>query len=535
MTYYSIKKAMAAMLAGLMIFGAAPAASLAGAELSSLSFTSVRASAAGITSADGLFDYNLNNNRAEIIKCKDTSASEIIINNVDGHPVSVIGGNAFSDCKLLEKVTIGVSVSSVNSNAFDGCVKLSEVVFAPGRTADQKLTIGDKAFDGCGSSTSVSEFKINLEDSNATRLGRFLFSGLKIKSVIIPDTCTSTGGSVFTNCARLETVKLSENLTSLYNWNGGFFAGCTSLKKITIPAAVASIDSYTFNGCEKLEEVVFERRNDEQKLTIGKNAFANCDSLGYADFYGEKSQWDSYTISDTKISNPLRIENYGDSIRLMFKDSAAPAIYTITYNANGGSGAPSAQSGNGSITLSGVKPVRDGYKFLGWAQSRGAASAQYQPGASYSLSSDIILYAVWQKDAAPVNPGNPEPQVTPVNPTAGAVINVRSSASVSYKTKVSLTATADNVPSGYYLVIYEGGSQRAKGDNKTVTYDAGEMRDSTTFTVKVVDGLNRVQKDSSGRDLSRDCEIKVNSSFFARLIAFFRSLLGRAPQAEIKP
>ena len=490
MNYYSIKKAMAAMLAGLMIFGAAPAASFAGAELSSLSFTSVRASAAGITSADGLFDYNLNNNRAEIIKCKDTSASEIIINNVDGHPVSVIGGNAFSDCTRLEKVTIGVSVSSVNSNAFDGCVKLSEVVFAPGRTADQKLTIGDNAFDGCGSSTSVSEFKINLEDSNATRLGRFLFSGLKIKSVIIPDTCTLTGGSVFTNCARLETVKLSENLTSLYNWNGGFFAGCTSLKKITIPAAVASIDSYTFNGCEKLEEVVFERRNDEQKLTIGKNAFANCDSLGYADFYGEKSQWDSYTISDTKISNPLRIENYGDSIRLMFKDSAAPAIYTITYNANGGSGAPSAQSGNGNITLSGVKPFRDGYTFLGWAQSRGAASAQYQPGASYNLSSDIILYAVWQKDAAPVNPDTPDTPDTPsttdtpantVNPTANSVIFVRSSATVSYKTKVRLTATADNVPAGYYLAVYEGGVQRAKGDNKSVTYDAGEMTESATF------------------------------------------------------
>jgi uncharacterized repeat protein (TIGR02543 family) len=73
---------------------------------------------------------------------------------------------------------------------------------------------------------------------------------------------------------------------------------------------------------------------------------------------------------------------------------------TITYNANSGTGAPSAQSKTDtapiSFTLSTTRPTRTGYAFKGWATSATATSAAYQPGASVSLSNSITLYAVWQ-------------------------------------------------------------------------------------------------------------------------------------------
>jgi len=53
--------------------------------------------------------------------------------------------------------------------------------------------------------------------------------------------------------------------------------------------------------------------------------------------------------------------------------------YTISYNANGGSGAPNSQTKtyNVTLTLSSDKPTRDGYEFLGWATSSNATSATY--------------------------------------------------------------------------------------------------------------------------------------------------------------
>lgn len=71
--------------------------------------------------------------------------------------------------------------------------------------------------------------------------------------------------------------------------------------------------------------------------------------------------------------------------------------YDISYNANGGSGAPSSQTklhGN-SLTLSGTKPVRNLWQFNGWATSSTATSAQYQAGGSYSGNGNQTLYAVW--------------------------------------------------------------------------------------------------------------------------------------------
>ena len=73
-------------------------------------------------------------------------------------------------------------------------------------------------------------------------------------------------------------------------------------------------------------------------------------------------------------------------------------IYTISYNANSGSGAPSSQIKTHDVvlTLSDTIPFRDGYVFQGWGTSSTATSATYTAGGSYSANSDITLYAVWK-------------------------------------------------------------------------------------------------------------------------------------------
>ena len=81
--------------------------------------------------------------------------------------------------------------------------------------------------------------------------------------------------------------------------------------------------------------------------------------------------------------------------------------YTITYNANGGSGAPAAQTfEEGSRTLSSTAPTRSGYSFLGWSTSSSATSATYSAGGTISLSSNVTLYAVWKAELSTVSASN---------------------------------------------------------------------------------------------------------------------------------
>ena len=79
----------------------------------------------------------------------------------------------------------------------------------------------------------------------------------------------------------------------------------------------------------------------------------------------------------------------------------------ISYNANGGSGAPSSHTSSGtsssvSVTLSSTTPTRSGYTFLGWSTSSTATSATYSAGGTYTFTGSTsttttTLYAVWKQ------------------------------------------------------------------------------------------------------------------------------------------
>lgn len=82
------------------------------------------------------------------------------------------------------------------------------------------------------------------------------------------------------------------------------------------------------------------------------------------------------------------------------KSVSVPALtsYEVTYNANGGTGAPGTQTKyyGTTLTLSSTKPKRTGYTFKGWATSASSSTVAYKEGANYSSNAAITLYAVWQ-------------------------------------------------------------------------------------------------------------------------------------------
>lgn len=68
--------------------------------------------------------------------------------------------------------------------------------------------------------------------------------------------------------------------------------------------------------------------------------------------------------------------------------------YTITYHANGGTGAPSEQTKihNVDLTLSSTVPTRSGYDFVNWYDG----TDYYSPGGLYTANSPASLYAQWR-------------------------------------------------------------------------------------------------------------------------------------------
>ena len=79
--------------------------------------------------------------------------------------------------------------------------------------------------------------------------------------------------------------------------------------------------------------------------------------------------------------------------------------YTLSFNANNGTGAPSGMSATStdvtySFIIPSTEPVRDKYSFAGWATSSTATEPEYLPNGSITIrwqNPSVTLYAVWKE------------------------------------------------------------------------------------------------------------------------------------------
>lgn len=98
-----------------------------------------------------------------------------------------------------------------------------------------------------------------------------------------------------------------------------------------------------------------------------------------------------------------------------FKGAPVLPTFTLNYDANGGTGAPTSQTYKATsqyemsheFTISSQKPTRENYTFLGWSTNRNATTAEYQPNGKIIVTSTATLYAVWKEDA-PTKPTAPD-------------------------------------------------------------------------------------------------------------------------------
>ena len=162
--------------------------------------------------------------------------------------------------------------------------------------------------------------------------------------------------------------------------------------------------------------------------------------------------------------------------------------YTVSYDANGGSGAPSAQKKGQDVTLtlSSTKPTRTGYTFSKWNTNQGGTGTNYNAGANYTANANATLYAQW----------------TAVNYTIGYTLNGGSvSTNPSSYTIETNTITLNNpTRDGYIFKGWTGSNgntpqttvQIAKGStgNKTYTANWTPITYTVTYDYAGGEGLN---------------------------------------------
>lgn len=98
------------------------------------------------------------------------------------------------------------------------------------------------------------------------------FDGTKLTYIDIPNSVTTIEQNAFMGCTYLETVKIGNSLSEI---NNDAFKSCLSLKSIVIPSSVNYIKDNVFFNCANMSSVIL---NNGVK-TIGENAFGNCRNL----------------------------------------------------------------------------------------------------------------------------------------------------------------------------------------------------------------------------------------------------------------
>ena len=234
-----------------------------------------------------------------------------------------------------------------------------------------KYTVTFNANGGSGAPSTVTKYygeTVALPTTTPTRSG-YTFSGWGTYSSDTsanyqPGSNYSSNSSSTLYAIWTANVPEPETYTVSYNANGGSGAPSAQVKTedvtLTLSSTKPTRSGYTFKGWST------------SKTATSPTYYAG----------------GSYTANASATLYAVWEQN-------------APTTYTVSYNANGGSGAPSSQTKthNVTLTLSSTKPTRSGYTFLGWSTSSTATSPTYYASGSYTANASATLYAVWSKNA----------------------------------------------------------------------------------------------------------------------------------------
>ena len=212
----------------------------------------------------------------------------------------VIGNQAFDGCSSLTSLTLPSSVTSIGSSAFSGCSGLTSLTLPSSVTS-----IEWSAFSGCSGLTSLTL------PSSVTSIGGSAFSGCSgLTSLTLPSSVTSIGESAFSGCSGLTSLTLPSSVTSI---GSSAFSGCSGLTSLTLPSSVTKIGWYAFSGCSGLTNLSLPSSVTE----IGWYAFDGCSGLTSLTLPSSVSSIGSFAFYGcsglTSLTLPSSVTSIGES------------------------------------------------------------------------------------------------------------------------------------------------------------------------------------------------------------------------------
>ena len=136
--------------------------------------------------------------------------------------------------------------------------------------------------------------------------------------------------------------------------------------------------------------------------------------------------------------------------------------YTVTFNANGGTGTMAPETDNVPTALTLNAFTCSGYTFTGWNTAANGTGTAYPDGANYPFTASATLYAQWAANSSGPPPSGPPPSGPPSSPSPPTVTALSPSfGPVSGGTSISITGTGFSTSSGGTTVDF--GTNAAAG------------------------------------------------------------------------
>ena len=255
-------------------------------------------------------------------------------------------------------------------------------------------------------SYSGNNATIKYNDDKVKKPSHYFKSNISAKSTTSVYECDDSFNCSGTtkNIDKDKWYKTSDkNVTIDYSNSDGIENGV-----ITARIADGSNNSKEFKDEFSLYKIVFKVGNadsiDNMTSDISKRCIAkrgkNCNITSPSikkDCYTGMG-WNTRNNANSSSWSPGTSKSISSS-GTYYPTNGNKTIYTVSYNANGGSGAPSSQTKTCKVdlTLRSTKPSRSNYTFEGWSSSSNG-SVNYYPGGIYKNDKNITLYAVWEKE-----------------------------------------------------------------------------------------------------------------------------------------
>lgn len=241
---------------------------------------------------EGDFTYVLDGSSATIKSYSGAGGDVVIPGTITysstEYTVTAINGSVFMG-KALTSVTVPASVVTIGRYTFANCTALTTVTFEEG---SKLAAIDEYVFSGCTALRTIHF------PANVSSIGVNAFQNCKaLNDITFPSGMSSIATGAFNNCTQLSSLTFPANVSEIGEraFNGctaltavtfedpsaevniakEVFSGCTKLSRITLPDTITTINDSTFKGCAGLQSIELPK----SLTTISKNAFEGCSGL----------------------------------------------------------------------------------------------------------------------------------------------------------------------------------------------------------------------------------------------------------------